>query len=232
MSFRGWYPLALSRDIAPGTSTGTRVHGSEFVIWRDDKGGAHVWEDRCPHRGMKLSFGFVRGDHIACLYHGWQYDTAGQCRYIPAHPDLTVPKTIKVPRFSVAEAGGVIWGCFSEEDDDAPPAPKLPVAAAALRSIFADCPAPLLVERVGLLDVEGLTPDVSTIDDRILEVRLGGNTLIACVQPVADKESALHIVAMEELDAAQMKPLALWAEELRRDAESFARKAAIREIAA
>ncbi|RVC56037.1 Rieske (2Fe-2S) protein, partial [Mesorhizobium sp. M00.F.Ca.ET.038.03.1.1] len=86
-----WHPVALSASIEPGSSAGTHIDGKEFVVWRDNRGAPHVWEDRCPHRGMKLSFGFVRGDHIACLYHGWQYDTAGQCRYIPARPAQDEP---------------------------------------------------------------------------------------------------------------------------------------------
>ena len=75
-------------------------------MWRDSDGVAHVWEDRCPHRGMRLSLGFVRGDQIACLYHGWRYDAAGQCRYIPAHPQLTPPETIRVPVLAVGGADG------------------------------------------------------------------------------------------------------------------------------
>src|ERR1700744_2690504 len=92
-----WHPVGLSHSLEAGSPAGTRLFGKELVIWRDTGGLAHVWEDRCPHRGMKLSFGFVRGDHIVCLYHGWQYDSGGYCRYIPAHPDLDVPKTFKVP---------------------------------------------------------------------------------------------------------------------------------------
>lgn len=232
MSLQDWYPLALSRDVAAGTSAGTRVEGQEFVVWRDSKGAAHVWEDRCPHRGMKMSFGFVRGDHIACLYHGWEYDTAGQCRYIPAHPDLEVPKTIKIPRFAVTEAGGIIWGCFNEEDGETPAAPELAAAVTPLRSIFADCPAPLLVERIPMTAFGDVTPQMTRKTDRIVEIGLGDIILTGAVQPVADGETALHLVVMGEIDATKLKPLSLWAEQLRRDAETAARDDAIKEIAA
>ena len=57
----GWVPVALSASIEAGTSAGAVVDGSEIVVWRDNSGKAHVWEDRCPHRGMRMSFGFVRG---------------------------------------------------------------------------------------------------------------------------------------------------------------------------
>src|SRR5580700_5238771 len=70
-------PVGLSLAVEASSSAGTRLLDRELVVWRDNSGAAHVWEDRCPHRGMKLSFGFVRGDHIACLYHGWQYNSGG-----------------------------------------------------------------------------------------------------------------------------------------------------------
>ena len=66
-----WYPVALSNGIEPGRSAGTRLFDQELCIWRDTEGTAHAWEDRCPHRGMRLSFGFVRGDRIACLSLSW-----------------------------------------------------------------------------------------------------------------------------------------------------------------
>lgn len=128
-----WYPVALGRDIAAGTSAGVVLHGQEVVIWRDTSGGVHAWEDRCPHRGMKLSFGFVRGDHIACLYHGWEYDRAGQCQKIPAHPELEVPKTICAKTYGVHEAGGLVWVRLA--GDALPPVAR---DATPIRSLFVD----------------------------------------------------------------------------------------------
>jgi nitrite reductase/ring-hydroxylating ferredoxin subunit len=231
MSLQGWYPLALSRDVAPGTSAGTRVLGQEFVVWRDTNGASHVWEDRCPHRGMKLSFGFVRGDHIACLYHGWQYDTEGQCRYIPAHPDLQVPKSIRVPRFAIAEVAGIIWGCFDGEEGKTLP-PSLTEGTTPLRSVFADCPASLLVARIALTPLDTVAPIVTRKSSQIVEIRLGEATLIAGVQPVTESETALHLVVAGSLDAAGLTSLALWAEQLRRDVEAAAQSGIRAEVAA
>jgi nitrite reductase/ring-hydroxylating ferredoxin subunit len=231
MSLQGWYPLTLSRDVPAGSSAGTRVLGQEFVVWRDTKGAPHVWEDRCPHRGMKLSFGFVRGDHIACLYHGWQYDAAGQCQYIPAHPDLQVPKSIRVPRFAIAEVAGIVWGCFDGEESKARPA-DLPAGTTPLRSIFADSPAPLLVERIARTPFGADAPMVTPKAERIVEIRLGDTALIAGVQPVSENETALHLIVAGTLDGAGLTPLALWAEQLRRDVETATQPRAYAEAAA
>ncbi len=104
----GWTPIALSRDVPIAVTRAVLVDGKELVIWRGD-GAAHVWEDRCPHRGMRLSLGFVRDNSLNCLYHGWQYGSSSSCIRIPAHPDLQVAPTIKANAYESAEAGGLVW---------------------------------------------------------------------------------------------------------------------------
>lgn len=68
-----WVPIALGKDVPAGTTRSAMLEDRALVIWRGADGEAHVWEDRCPHRGMRLSFGFVRENALNCLYHGWQY---------------------------------------------------------------------------------------------------------------------------------------------------------------
>jgi phenylpropionate dioxygenase-like ring-hydroxylating dioxygenase large terminal subunit len=104
-----WMPIALSRDVPKGATRGVVLANRELALWRGEGGAVQVWEDRCPHRGMRLSFGFVRGDSLNCLYHGWQYGTHASCVRIPAHPGLEVPATIKANAFPAIEAGGMIW---------------------------------------------------------------------------------------------------------------------------
>ena len=54
------------------------VNGEDIVIWRSVSGEARAWENRCIHRGMRLSFGQVRGEQLSCRYHGWLFDLNGQ----------------------------------------------------------------------------------------------------------------------------------------------------------
>jgi phenylpropionate dioxygenase-like ring-hydroxylating dioxygenase large terminal subunit len=117
----GWIPIALGKDIPEGTTRSAILDGSELVIWRGSDGIAHVWEDRCPHRGMRLSFGFVRENSLNCLYHGWQYGAASQCLRIPAHPDLTVPASIRAKAYGAAETGGMVWVDLDPASDLTPP---------------------------------------------------------------------------------------------------------------
>lgn len=207
----GWYALALGADIEPSTSAGTRLFGHELVVWRDAAGAVHVWEDRCPHRGMRLSFGFVRGDHIACLYHGWRYDSAGQCRYIPAHPDLAVGSMIRTRTYPSREWAGVIWVLWgaaadvSGADSEAPRAAMTP-----LRSLYLDVPAARLRAAFGPAGPDGLAP-----------LDLGGTPVLVAVQPLAEGASAVHIVVPDEPDA-DLPRLAAACGALRRSLEGAA----------
>ena len=111
-----WVPVALSRDVPAGTTLGTIVQGREIVVWREEGGALHAWEDRCPHRGMRLSRGFVRGDRLGCLYHGWRFDAEGACRLMPAHPDGRIGASARVGTYFCAEAGAVIFVSLDGDD--------------------------------------------------------------------------------------------------------------------
>lgn len=214
-----WYPVALSADLEPGTSTGTRLQGRELVVWRDDAGVAHVWEDRCPHRGMRLSFGFVRGDRIACLYHGWQFDAGGICRFIPAHPQLAVPPTIAVERFASVERLGIVWA-FSGEAVAAAVPPAADAATNAVRSLWLEV-GPDDVHAAlgsGAAPFDGTAAEVVRAGP-LVTIRVGSASLYAAVQPVAQDVTVLHL-AVDAVAADDRQRLSLWAEELRRSLEA------------
>ncbi len=205
-----WVPLALARDIAPGTSAGTMVEDAEIVVWRDTDGRAHAWEDRCPHRGMKLSFGFVRGDHIACLYHGWEFDEGGICRKIPAHPDLEVPGSICAARYGCTETGGMIWAALPLGTDPIE-VPALPDAV-PVRSITLEA---------GLITVADmlLNEENAVIEGALATLDCAHGPLAIGVQPIRPGTVALHITTRPGASAATLLAICDWAETLRRAAE-------------
>ncbi|TCM67970.1 Rieske-like 2Fe-2S protein [Rhizobium sp. BK068] len=97
-----------------------RTSAGSIALWRSDSGRPAASADRCPHRGMRLSHGFVRGEALSCIYHGWSYAQAGNCLRIPAHPGLTPPETIRVATQQIEEADGVIWVAVGEPTDQPP----------------------------------------------------------------------------------------------------------------
>lgn len=223
---KGWYPVALADGLERGSSAGTRLFGRELVAWRDGDGASHVWEDRCPHRGMRLSFGFVRDNHIACLYHGWQYDTAAQCRYIPAHPDLAVPGTIRVATYPSVERLGMIWA-YNELDGEAPPlAGAQHAAVTPVRSLYVEAPAAKVFDALILAECPPLTSGGGATQrsrtDALVSLRSGGDEILIAVQPLSDQQSALHIVIAGAPDlhhGDSQKRVSAWAETLRRQLE-------------
>jgi nitrite reductase/ring-hydroxylating ferredoxin subunit len=228
-----WHPVGLSHSIEAGSSAGTRLFGQELVVWRDTSGTAHVWEDRCPHRGMKLSFGFVRGDHIACLYHGWQYDRAGYCQYIPAHPDLDVPKTFKVPVYLTKEQGGMIWTTLSENP---PPLPADRDQTVPLRSLYLDCGVAAAIAALGTVKLtpfasQGLTDTtVRRLTETLYTVSSGDDRLQIGIQAISETRTALHLTICgwpKLYEGFGQSHFLDWALQLRRAIEQPARGAAV-----
>jgi phenylpropionate dioxygenase-like ring-hydroxylating dioxygenase large terminal subunit len=103
-----WHPVAAERDLRD-QPLGVRVLGRELVLWRDSAERVHAFDDRCPHRGAKLSLGRVHGQELQCGYHGWRFDTAGCCTAIPALPRFEPPASSAVGRHSAASAHGMLW---------------------------------------------------------------------------------------------------------------------------
>lgn len=213
MSVQGWYPLALAEAIAPGTSAGAVLKGMEIVVWRDSAGMPHAWEDRCPHRGMKMSFGFVRGDHIACLYHGWEYGADGQCRYIPAHPKLEVPKTICATTYGIAESGGMLWAGLGEAGE----APALPEAT-AIRSLYVEAPLNTVLKALP----RAFSAGGVTLDGRVARMETPQGRLVIGLQEVGPDRSALHITVAGDATPETRAGLARAATALRDQIETGA----------
>jgi nitrite reductase/ring-hydroxylating ferredoxin subunit len=225
---RAWYPVALADGLERDTCAGTRLFGRELVVWRDGAGAAHVWEDRCPHRGMRLSFGFVRDNHIACLYHGWQYDGSAQCRYIPAHPDLAVPGTIRVATYPCQERLGIIWA-FDAIDAEAP---SLAIAECApvtpVRSLYLDVAAPDIFSALASCEhplAKADSPTERLRHDALMTLKGGSCDVLVAVQPLSSRESAMHVVIAGSPDVHlgdNQKLVSAWGEALRREIEEAA----------
>jgi phenylpropionate dioxygenase-like ring-hydroxylating dioxygenase large terminal subunit len=116
-----WLAVATSADVRVGELVPVKVMGVELVVWRDESGEVHAWEDFCIHRGVKLSLGHIDHDCVVCPYHAWHYDASGRCTSIPAHPDLTPPERARTNVLAVAERYGLVWTSLGAPAGDPPP---------------------------------------------------------------------------------------------------------------
>ena len=120
-----WHPVAPSRQVEREPVGLSRL-GEPLVLWRDAGGRVHALEDRCPHRGARLSLGWNLGERLACRYHGVEVDRRGIVTAVPAEPDCPMRGTRQLRSYPVREAAGAVFVWFGL-DPDAPPAPlRLP----------------------------------------------------------------------------------------------------------
>jgi nitrite reductase/ring-hydroxylating ferredoxin subunit len=140
-----WFPVARGEEIVPRHVVQAQLLDQEIALWRDDAGSVNAWENRCPHRGVRLSIGLNCGTELRCQYHGWRYATgSGQCTYIPAHPGQKPSAAMRVGRFGVTEVHGFVW--VSLGTPSGPPLGFAPSAgdATTLRSIYAEASASVI----------------------------------------------------------------------------------------
>lgn len=106
-----WIPLLPSHQLrAAQDVVAACAEGEELALWRSAEGVAQVWEDRCPHRGMRLSLGRVHEGRLACAYHGWEYEAdGGRCGAIPAQPGAPLPRNLCVKAHAALDHGGMVW---------------------------------------------------------------------------------------------------------------------------
>ena len=119
-----WYPVAPSWALGADPLGVTRL-GENIVLWRDEKDEIHCVEDRCPHRGARLSLGWNLGDRIACWYHGVQLNAAGEIADVPAINTKALVGRKCLKSYSAIEKHDAIWVYFGA-DQASPPALELP----------------------------------------------------------------------------------------------------------
>ncbi len=116
-----WYPVAASWQLA-GTPLGITRLGENIVLWRDAQGQVQALEDRCPHRGARLSLGWNLGERVACWYHGVQVNGQGVVKAVPAVQACPLEGQTCVRSYPAQEVAGAIFVWFGLTAQT-PPAP-------------------------------------------------------------------------------------------------------------
>ena len=114
-----WYLVADAREIT-NAPVGLKRLNQDIVIWRDERGEVNVVEDRCPHRGARLSKGRVQEGRITCIYHGVQLDGDGVIAATPPTPDCPFVGQKAIRSYPCRELKGGIWVYFGDDIDARP----------------------------------------------------------------------------------------------------------------
>ena len=120
-----WYPVLSSWEVSSNPVGITRL-GENIAVWRDEQGQIHAIEDRCPHRGARLSLGWNLGDRLACWYHGIEVNGAGVVVDVPAVDACPLQGTDCVKTYPVIEQHGAIFLWFGIDAAEAPKALEFP----------------------------------------------------------------------------------------------------------
>ena len=196
-----WFPVCRSEEAVVRHVVHTALLDRELAIWRSDDGTVNAWENRCPHRGVRLTVGTNLGNALKCRYHGWTFESgSGQCVERPAHPGEKPPALVRARTFSCVEVLGYVWtrlpgdGDDGHGDDDRGPAIGPPRPALTLRSIHVRAPAAMVVESLARDALN--TPEASSVDAAdpymVHAVDPRGGRIWYFLQPVAEAETVIH----------------------------------------
>jgi 5,5'-dehydrodivanillate O-demethylase oxygenase subunit len=120
---RYWQPICVAPELSAEQPTKfVRILGEDLVLFLDKRGNVGLIQDHCAHRGASLLYGRVEERGISCAYHGWLYDTVGDCLETPAEPaDSKFYLTVKMRAYPVQQYAGMYWAYLGPL-----PAPEIP----------------------------------------------------------------------------------------------------------
>ena len=104
-----WFAVVPSGRVRKGRRAPADAFGRRLVVWRDQRGQAHVQQRFCPHMGASLACGHVEEERIVCPFHHWKYGANGTCEEIPYLAQEKIPKRARLDTFPVVEQCGWIW---------------------------------------------------------------------------------------------------------------------------
>ncbi len=102
-----WYVSAWPDEIKSDAILARTICSQPVVFFRDASGAIAALEDRCCHRQMPLSLGWMEGETLRCGYHGLRFDAGGKCVEIPGQNNI--PPRAAVRSYPVVEKYGAVW---------------------------------------------------------------------------------------------------------------------------
>jgi len=102
-----WYMAAWDHELIDGKLVARTILEEPVLLYKGDSGRVVALDNRCCHRGAKLSNGRLEGDDVRCMYHGLKFDPSGTCIQIPGQDNI--PKGLGVRSYPVVEKQRIVW---------------------------------------------------------------------------------------------------------------------------
>lgn len=113
-----WIPALKSDELkSDGKPQKIKLLSEDLIAFRDTEGKVGLMEEACPHRGTSMYYGINEGCGLRCMYHGWKFNTNGDCTEIPSEEgDPKFRQKIKIKSYPVKEVKGLIWTYMGPEE--------------------------------------------------------------------------------------------------------------------
>jgi 5,5'-dehydrodivanillate O-demethylase oxygenase subunit len=122
MMRRYWHPVVPVARLDENPVREIRILGEDLVLFRDRSGKLGLIGNHCPHRNTGMRFGIPEPEGLRCFYHGWLFNSDGQCLDTPLEPhESTFKERVHITAYPVEELGGLVWAYLGPQ-----PAPLLP----------------------------------------------------------------------------------------------------------
>jgi 5,5'-dehydrodivanillate O-demethylase len=130
-----WQPIFLAEKLENGRPQPVCIMSEHYTLYRGESGAPYLVSQMCPHRQTQLSLGAIEGENIRCFYHGWMFDSNGQCVEQPAEPESFCQK-ISIRAYPALEKFGLIFAYLGEGEP--PRFPRFPAFEAAQDFLFSE----------------------------------------------------------------------------------------------
>ncbi len=116
-----WYVVLESKEVKGGKLLGVKRLNKSLVFYREEDGSVVCMEDKCSHRGVKLSIGKLEGNCVTCPFHGFEFNSSGECITIPANGKSSkVSSRFNVRTYPTYERNGFIFVYNGESTETIP----------------------------------------------------------------------------------------------------------------
>jgi phthalate 4,5-dioxygenase len=121
-----WIPAVASSELVPGGApVRVLLLGEKLVAFRQKSGVVGILDHKCPHRCVSLFYGRNEDGGLRCSYHGWKFDTNGQCIDMPnVAPHQRFEKKVQAKAYPTYERAGLVW-VYMGERSTVPPLPAM-----------------------------------------------------------------------------------------------------------
>lgn len=110
-----WYMAGWDNQVESNSFFKVTIIGIPLILFRSEDGSVVALEDRCSHRNAPLSKGAIEnGCRVRCMYHGFLFDSKGNCLEMPGECDDRRLKLAKIKNYPVVDRNGWLWVWMGE----------------------------------------------------------------------------------------------------------------------